>query len=268
MKNNCIVFFAVFCLLSCSNKQDMNKIKKAVFANLVLGDKTSDLNKTFDSLKRRGELFFTAASNYPYLKIENFDGMDFNKNLFFPFFISNTDSVVTKIGYFVYSFSQQSPQVLSEMKDRNLIPKENVDMALLSNVDVVVKESKITNNFSLLNSYDKTYGFQLPKYAANGILTYADTRARISDWLIKKYNYPSTSDTIGNKYDDKDLAFKVESVWKLENVNIKLISMRHPQSIIDGTYFGDIFHILLYEFNAETMKKYNLNKNSDVKNTF
>jgi hypothetical protein len=253
--------FSAFILLvfvSCNTTPDISRIKQKVFGNLILGSKLSEHNQIQSSLLRTREMQLTGFSNYPYFQIEKKHITKETTLILFPSVYYNSDSVITKIAYYVYSFDFLSPDIVrisqpNEQEMNLIVAKEREDEK---------KFDLLTKGFTIGTGIDAKYGFNLPTLAQEPI---SSVRTEVDDFLQGKYGVPTQTETKGDQYGKTDYSYFNESVWKTPNMEIKLITRKFPATTGDPLSF---YHVLLYQFNDIVMKKYKLDKYKDLTKTF
>lgn len=243
--------------VSCNESPGISKIKQRVFGNLVLGGKLIENHEIQDSLLRTDGMQLTKNSNYPYFRIEKTKLNSYEVILLFPSVFYNSDSVIKKICYFVYLVQIQrkiSPTVTQQIKDiiveKIINERERFDL--------------VTRDFALTNDIDQKYGYRLPNIPDGN----SDKGARddIANFITQKYGNPVKADTIGNSWKQNDFSYCNELIWKTNTMDIKLISKMYP--IRRETELNDFYHVLIYEFNEDIVKKYKLDKTNDLTKTF
>jgi hypothetical protein len=91
-------------------------------------------------------------------------------------------------------------------------------------------------------------------------------RTEVANFLKERYKEPAITDTTGDEYNIADFTYANESTWKTANLNVKLVTRKFPDN---GSHSSNQFyHVLIYEFNEDVMKKYGLNKQNDLTKTF
>lgn len=250
--------FLTFFLLSCT-EPSINEIKQPVFGGLHLGVSTTSYLKTIDSLYNSNQILLTKNSKFPYFSIDNSDIASTKKLLIFPNAIYN-DTIVTKIIYYLYQIDIPS----SELLERANSADQNTMIEITRGQ--IEKYTNLTENFKLLIDRDNSLGCRIPNMANGSLFDIYPLHKELTDLLNSKYGLPNEKDTVGSRHNSDDFSYYEKYTWKNDNINISLLHRRLPSS---SKQVNDMYHILVYEFNSETIKKYNLNrKASDLKNTF
>lgn len=257
-----LLLFILFASVSCNKSPDISKIKQRVFGNLVLGSKLSEYKEIQDSLLRTKGMELTSYSNYPYFQINKRGFSSQTILLLFPSIYYNTDSVITKIAYFVYSSEFISEAAL----DNPGITQQQISALIDGARKTREKYDLLTETFTTTNEVDKKYGYNIPNLAQGLGYDNYGLRNEIGNFLQEKYGVPNVTDTTGDQYDWNDYSYSNESIWKTDYLNIKLVTRKFPTTNTNSS--NHFYHVLLYEFNEDVMKKYKLNKHKDLTKTF
>lgn len=252
----------LFISVSCNKPPDISKIKQRVFGNLVLGGKLNEYKEIQDSLLRTKGMLLTSYSNYPYFQINKRDFASQTIILLFPSIYYNNDSVITKIAYFVYTSEFISEAAL----DNPGTTQQQINLLLDGARKTREKYDLLTETFTTTNEVDRKYGYNVPNLAQGLGYDNFGLRNEISNFLKEKYNTPAVTDTTGDQYDWNDYSYSNESVWETDYLNIKLITRKFPTANTNSSNY--FYHVLLYEFNKDVMKKYKLDKHKDLTKTF
>ncbi len=246
-------------ITSCAQKPDLKEIQQTVFGNLPIGIKQSEYSRQFQSIAG-STMSVTGGTKYPYFKLEKRNILDYRMTLLYPHAFQNKDSVVTKIVFYLYQIKFLSMEVIEsptitpeQMKTLTKVAEENQNR-----LDFLIQE------FDTRKKVDSQFLYYLPNVAQGW--DYSSLEKDITDNLEQKYGKPTTTNTAGNEYDKYDYSFIKEQLWKTDKLNIRLIRKRYPVNQAEPS--GEFYLVLIYEFNNETIKKYGLDKETDLTQTF
>ncbi len=244
---------------ACAQKPDLKDIQQTVFGNLPIGVKQAEYNKQFESIVRNS-MSVTGSTKYPYFKLENRSIVDYRLTLLYPHAFQNKDSVVTKIVFYLYQVKflsmevVESPTTTPEQRERYTKIAEETQNKL----------DFLTQEFDTRSKIDTQFLLKLPNIAQG--YDYSSLEDEITANLEKKYAKPTVTNTAGNEYDKYDYSFFEELLWKTDKLNIRLIRKRYPVNYAEPS--SEFYLVLIYEFNDATRKKYGLNKEVDLAQTF
>jgi hypothetical protein len=259
---DCQINFVFAFMISSSsiNAQDLGKIKQPVFGNLILGSSYKEYQRSLDSLRYTDVLGITKNTNHHFFTIVNKGSFSQKRVLLFPIAQFNPDSMITRIVYHIYVLEFTSVQAIESSN----APEKDKELVRELTRETVKKLNLLTTNFSLTSNLDKQFSMYVPEIPQGSGFENSITRKTISDFLNQKYGDAITNETTGSEYKDSDFTFSKVSIWKPENIDIKLITRRFPKA----GKSDEFYHVLIYEYNSEVSKKYNLYKRKNLTDTF
>lgn len=259
MKKYLPAFLILVLSYSCAQKPNLKDIQQTVFGNLPIGVKQGEYNKQFHSIVS-SSMSITSGTKYPYFKLEKRGLIDYRLTNLYPHAFQNKDSIVTKIAFYLYQIKfptmdvVESPTTTSEQRTvLNQVAEENQN-----------RLDFLTQEFATRKEIDSQFLFFLPNIAQGS--DFLSLESDITANLEQKYSKPTTINTAGNEYDKYDYSFFKEQLWKTDKLNIRLIRKRYSVNQIEPS--GEFYMVLIYEFNDEVRKKYGLNKENNLTQTF
>lgn len=244
---------------SCAQKPNLKDIQLTVFGNMPMGVKSVEYNRQFDSLVKNA-MSITKWSKYPYFRLDKRSMIDYSITLLYPHTFHNRDSIVTRIVFYVNQVRFFSMEMVEEAKRQGedervtRISKENVERLSFLTEDFDTRNGKV----------DKQFAYLLPNIAQSH--DYFKLEKDMTENLEQKYGKPLSTKTEGNEYDSQDYSFFKEILWKSDKLNIRLVKRRFLVNVKEpSTEFN---MVLIYEYNDEVRRKYGLNKEVDLTQTF
>jgi len=122
----------------------------------------------------------------------------------------------------------------------------------------------LTQEFDTRKKIDSQFLYYLPNVAQGW--DFSSLEKEITTNLEQKYGKPVATKTSGNEYDKYDYFFFKELIWKTDRLNIRLLRKRYPVNQAEPS--SEFYMVLIYEFNEEIKKKYRLNRETDLTQTF
>ena len=244
---------------SCNQKPNLKDVQQTVFGNLPIGVKQGEYDRQFQSIAG-SNMSVTGGTKYPYFKMEKRDLLDYRLTLLYPHAFQNKDSIVTKILFYLYQIKFPSEEVV---KSPATTPEQRKFLTKVS------KENQnrldfLTQEFDTRRKIDSQFLFFLPNIAQGW--DFSSLENDITTNLERKYSKPTTTSTAGNEYDKYDYSFFKEQLWKTDKLNIRLICKRYAINQTEPS--SEFFMVLIYEFNDEVRKKYGLDNEKDLTQTF
>lgn len=248
-----------FLLFACAQKPNLKDIQQTVFGNLPMGVKQSEYNRQFQTIAG-SSMSVTGGTKYPYFKLEKRDMLDYRLTFLYPHAFQSKDSVVTKIIFYLYQVKFPAAEIIESLTTTQEQRK------VLTNV-AEENQNKLyflTQEFDTRRKVDSQFLYYLPNVAQGW--SFSSLEKDITDNLEQKYQKATANNTAGDEYDKYDYSFFKEQLWKTDKLNIRLIRKRYPVNYEEPS--GEFYMVLIYEFNDETRKKYGLNKEVDLTQTF
>jgi len=259
MKNYLSIIFLLVLTSSCGQKPNLKDIQQTVFGNLPIGLKHGEYNKQFQSIAG-SSMSVTGGTKYPYFKLEKRNLLDYRLTFLYPHAFQNKDSVVTKIVFYLYQIKFPSMEVVESPtttpEQKKVLTKVSEDNQ--NRLDFLIQE------FDTRRKIDSQFLFFMPNVAQGW--DFSSLEKDIANNLEQKYKKSTTTNTAGNEYDKYDYSFFKEEVWKTDKLNIKLVRKRYPVNINEPS--NEFYMVLIYEFNDDVKKKYGLDKEKDLTQTF
>lgn len=224
-----------------------------------MGVKQSEYNKQFQSIAGNG-MSVTGGTKYPYFKLEKRDILDYRLTFLYPHAFQNKDSVVTKIVFYLYQIKFPSIEVVEAP---TTTPEQRETLTKVSEENQN-RLNFLTQEFGTRGKIDSQFLFFLPNVAQGW--DFSSLEKDMIANLEQKYNKPTNTNTTGNEYDKYDYSFFKEQLWKTDKLTIRLVRKRYPINRAEPS--SEFYMVLIYEFNDEIRKKYQLNTEVGLTQTF
>lgn len=228
-----------------------------------MGNRTAENPKLTDSLSKTGVMSVTTNTNQGFFEIDKQGFASRSKLLFFPNSFYE-DSIITKIVYHLYRLDiiTNEQYKFANEKTKKILQDTELKTSLFY--------KSLINDFKFRKDYDKTFGFYLPIVPQGSGYDIFPLRREVYELIEKKYGSPIKVDTVGDQHNVNDLSFYINSIWETDLMKISLLTRRLPGYNPDVLLAGTFYHVLIYEYNDKTRKKYKMemNKSKDLSNTF